>query len=453
MVRVEFIVKRVRISSGLTGFCLLLVAASFVHAQPGGGFPAIPQLPSGEGPLPKILDRYPESPSLPPTFTIAAGPLGFSVPGDNYLLRRESLVSLDFVDEDRILFTFRVPRLLQRDAGDNSDDKKQQIQALVLSLPSGKIESRATWTVPDRSRYLWMLNDGHFLLRVPDGLDEGDAQFQMKPYLRLPGRLLWIAMDPKQQVIITNSLEPANASQKADESKPGGLGAPVIEQADSTKDGQKPEEQEVLVARTQKLESGEVMRETRVPWTNQTSDWPMNSEGYLEDSQAGANQWVLKLSGFSGEDRVLTRIDSSCPPRYNFVSEADLLLLTCDPVSGWKLRAMSTRGDSLWETRTAMNAMMPSLVAAPDGSRIARETLLLKRSVDKYKRMISAQDLEGQIVKVFDAANGKIVLESPLTPILDGGGNVAISPSGQRVAILNAGAIQVFQLPAPASFK
>jgi len=40
-------------------------------------------------------------------------------------------------------------------------------------------------------------------------------------------------------------------------------------------------------------------------------------------------------------------------------------------------------------------------------------------------------------------------LESPLTPILDGGGNVAISPSGQRVAILNAGAIQVFQLPAP----
>jgi hypothetical protein len=458
MVRVEFIVKRGRISSGLTGFCMLLVAASFVHAQPGGGFPAIPQLPSDTGPLPKILDRYPENPSLPPTFTIAAGPLGFSVPGENYLLRRESLVSLSFVDEDRILFTFRVPRLMERDAGDNSDDKKQQIQALVLSLPSGKIESRATWIVPDRSRYLWMLNDGHFLLRVPDGLDEGDAQLEMKPYLRLPGRLLWIAMDPKQQVIITNSLEPANASQKASESKPGGpnpdgLGGVVTEQADSTKDGQKPDGQSVLVARTQKLGSGEVMRETRVPWTNQTSDWPMNSEGYLEDSQAGANQWVLKLSGFSGGDRVLTRIDSSCPPQYNFISEADLLLLTCDPVSGWKLRAMSTHGDLLWETRTAMNAMMPSLAAAPDGSRIARETLLLKRSVDKYKRMISAQDLEGQIVKVFNAADGKIVLESPLTPILDGGGNVAISPSGQRVAILNAGAIQVFQLPAPASFK
>jgi hypothetical protein len=55
------------------------------------------------------------------------------------------------------------------------------------------------------------------------------------------------------------------------------------------------------------------------------------------------------------------------------------------------------------------------------------------------------------MVRVFDMASGKVALEAPLTPILDGGGNVAISPSGQRVAILNAGAIQIFQLPAPAS--
>jgi hypothetical protein len=410
-------------------------------------------MPSGSGPLPKILDQYPDSPSAPPAFTIAAGPLGFSVPGENYLLRRESLVSLDFLSEDRILFTFRVPRLLQRDASDNSDDQKQQIQALVLSLPSGKIESRTTWTVPDRSRYLWMLKDGDFLLRVADGLDEGDAQFQMKPNLRVPGRLLWIEMDPMQQVMITNSLEPVNASQKTGEQNSSESGAPVTEPADSTKDGQKPDEQSVLVARTEKLGTGEAIHQSRVPWTGQASDWPMNSEGYLEDSQAGANQWVLKLSGFSGGDRVLTRIESSCPPQYNFVSESELLMMTCDPNRGWTLRVMSTRGDSLWEARTAMNAMMPLLVTAPDGLRIARETLLLKRSVVKYKRMISAQDLQGQIVKVFDAADGKMVLESPLTPMLDGGGNVAISPSGRRVAILNAGAIQVFQLPAPASFK
>lgn len=439
MVSVESIVKRVRTSPGLTGLCLLLAAASLAPAQAGLPFP----MPSGLGPLPKILDRYPENPSLPPVFTIAAGPLGFSVPGENYLLRRESLVSLDFLDEDRILFTFRVPQLMQRDAGENSEAKKQQIQALVVSLTTGKIESRATWTVPDRSRYLWMLNDGHFLLRVADGLDEGDVQLKMKPYLHVPGRLLWIEIDPGQQVMIANFLEPATRSQKPDDSGPL-----MTEPAAPNSEKQTPDEQSVLVTRTQKLATGEVILESRVPWTGQTSDWPMNSEGYLEDSQESANQWLLKLSGFSGGDRVLSRIESSCPPQYNFISERELLLTTCDPDSGWNLKAMSTRGDSLWEVRTAMNAMLPLLVMAPDGSSVARETLLLKRSVDKYRRMVGVRDLQGQIVKVFDAANGKIVLESPLTPIFDGGGNVAISPSGQRVAILNAGAIQVFQLPA-----
>jgi hypothetical protein len=426
----------------------MLAAASLVQAQAGLPFP----MPSGLGPLPKILDRYPANPSLPPVFTIAAGPLGFSVPGENYLLRRESLVSLDFLDEDRILFTFRVPRLMQRDAGNNSEDNKQQIQALVLSLPTGKIESRATWTAPDRSRYLWTLKDGHFLLRVADGLDEGDAQLQMKPYLRQPGRLLWIEIDPGQQVMIANSLEPATRSEPATQSqKPDDSGPLVTEPAAANSDEQKPDEQNVLVARTQKLATGEAMLVSNVPWTGQTSDWPMNSEGYLEDSQESANQWLLKLSDFSGGDRVLSRIESTCPPQYSFISERELLLTMCDPDSGWNLKALSTLGDSLWEARTAMNAMWPLLVTAPDGSRVVRETLLLKRSVDKYKRMVGAQDLQGQIVKVFDAANGKMVLESPLTPILDGGGNVAISPSGQRVAILNAGAIQVFQLPAPPS--
>ncbi len=192
----ELIVQRFRISSGSAVGWLFLAAASLAHGQISLQLPPL----ASDGPLPKILDRYPEKPTLAPAFTIAVGPLGFSVPGESYLLRRESLVSLDFLDEDRILFTFRVPGLLQRDAGDDKDDQKQQIQALVLSLASGKVEARAAWTVPDHSRNLWMLSGGHFLLRAADGLDEGDAELRMKPFLRVPGRLLWIAMDPGQQV-------------------------------------------------------------------------------------------------------------------------------------------------------------------------------------------------------------------------------------------------------------
>lgn len=441
MPEIEFIVGQVRILSGLSALCLLLAGGSCVRAQ--SGF-RLPPMPSGVGPPPRIFERYPDNPSSPPSFTIGLGPLGFSIPGKNYFLRHQSLVSLDFLDEDRILFTFRVSGLLQRDADENSGDKKQQIQALVLSLSSGKVESRATWIVPDRSRYLWMLDNRHFLLRVPDGLDEGDAQLQMKPYLRLPGRLLWIEMDPGKQVMITNALEPASLSQL-----PNHSGPIVTEPPAAATDQRKLGEPSVLVARTAKVASGQVMLVSRTQWTSQASDWPMNSEGYVEDSRDGANRWLLKLIGFSGGERELARVESTCSPQYGFLSETELLLSACDPQNGWILRAMLSYGVSLWESRIAMNAIFPLLVIAPNGSRVARETLLLKHPVDRYKRLIGARDFQGQVVKVFDAADGKIVLESPSTPMFDGGGNVAISPSGQRVAIVDAGAIQVFQLPVP----
>lgn len=435
------IVKRLLILLRLTGLCIVLSAPHLVCAQPGIQFPP---LPSGAVPPRKVLDHYPPRPSLPVAFSIPVGPLGFSIPGYSYLLRRQSLVSLDFIGEDRLLFTFRVSGLLQRDADDNKEDKKQNIRAVVVRLPDGKIESEAAWVIPDRSRYLWMLNDAHFLLRVGEGLDEGDSQLKRTAYLRFPGQLLWIQMDPGQQIIISNSLEPANATQSPGEpesttAKTQGSPSAVPKQAD---------DQNVLVARTLKRSSGEVLRISRVPWTSQTTDWPMNSEGYVERSKESGDRWLLNLNYFAGGNRALAHLDSICPPKYSYVTETKLLVARCDPEAGWKLGLMLTDGKLQWQVNDAANAMWPMPVVAANGSRMARETMLLKRSVDRYKRLLGARDFQGQMVRVFDVDNGKVLLEAPLTPILDGGGNVAISPSGQRVAILNSGAIQIFQLPA-----
>ena len=418
--------------------CLLVIVGSSAHAQ----F-QIPPLPTETTPPRNVLDHYPEKPSLPVAFSIPVAPLGFSIPGNGYLLRKQSLVSLDFLREDRLLFTFRVSGLMQREA-DDSQGQKQQIRAIVLSLPDGKIESQAVWVVPDRFRYLWMLNDDHFLLRVRDGLDEGDGELKLSAYLRSPSRLLWIQMDPRQQVIITNSLEPANSTQG-----PGGAGDPPPKSKGPAPSGlHKNSEKSILVARTLKRSSGETIRVSRVPWTSQTEDWPMNSEGYLERSKESGGRWLLNLNYFAGGNRALMNVDSTCAPKYDFTSDTSLLMCRCDPESGWRLGLMSTDGKSRWETKAANNAIWSTVVVARNGSHVARATMLLKRAAYRYNRMLGAKDFQGQMVRVLDVDDGKVVLEAPLTPILDGGGNVAISPSGQRVAILNAGAIQVFQLPA-----
>ena len=85
---------------------------------------------------------------------------------------------------------------------------------------------------------------------------------------------------------------------------------------------------------------------------------------------------------------------------------------------------------------------------APNGLRLARETLEAPRAVTAFTPL-DTDDIKGQSVRVFDAATGEVVLETPASPVLDAGGNVAFSPTARRVAVLNAGAIQIFELPAP----
>jgi hypothetical protein len=426
----------------LSATAALLCAGLAGRAQVG----ALPPLPRDTGEEPLLIDHYPEKPTMQPAFTIPVAPLGFSPPGAVYLFRRQVMISLDFLDENRLLFSFRATGLIEREGGDDTDDKARRIRAVLLDLPEGKIESEAAWVVPDRARYVWMLKDGHFLLRDAGGLELGDATLKTAPFLHLPGRLLWLEMDPEQRVMITNSLEPGAVAQSSAQTNSSAIGPDA-----TAPDGPKPGAQQTLVVRTMHRETGELIRITRVPWTAQNTDWPVNSDGYVESVKDMGAQWGLNLNSFSGGSRMVGRVESGCPPTSAFVSEGELLVTTCDPRGGGRLVAMPASGGGwLWDIKTAANTMWPLTVMAPDGSRFARETLVLKRPTTRYKRLLGADDLRGQLVRVMDAADGKVKLEAPVSPTLDGGGNVAISPSGRRVAILNDGAIEVFELPAPA---
>jgi len=436
--------RRVCIESGVAALLFLIAAAGELRGQTNfsvPSMPVIPDVPHGAGPPKKYMERLPEKASLEPAFSIPVSPMGFSIPGNSYLLRRQQLVSLDFIDEKRLLFTFHVASGLREREGDGDQESRQQIHAVVVDIATGKTGPETEWTMPDRRRYVWMLNDGHFLLRTPDGLIEGDAELKTKEYLRWPGRLMWIEMDPEQKYLIANSLEGGEQAASA-----AGTAS-----AEKLLDSGKPtEKKDVLVIRTVRRDTGEVIQTTKAPWTSQSSDWPMNSGGYVEMVHDKGAHWLFKFMPYGapkGWDLVET--DSVCIPQHNFVNDTELLVSGCDPQDGWKLKAWSTIGKPVWETKLGSNTMWPLLMTARDGSRGAREMLVLRRSAEKYKTGVQIEDVQGQMVRVFDSATGKVVMEAPIRPIYDGGGNVAVSPSGKRIAILNADAIQVYELPPP----
>ena len=281
---------------------------------------------------PMLPGGLPEKPSQSPAFTIAVEALGFSAPGPLYLGQRASFVSLDFLDENRLLFTFRVPGLIRRQAG---EEEVRQIRAVVLTLPAGTVEAEALWTVHDRARYLWMLNDGHFLLRDRENLELGDATLVLKPYLRFPGPLLWLEMDPLQKFLVTDSREPAKTA-----GKPGEVPTPETAKAIIDVDGQKPDghssDQDLspgspvhdadLAVRILRRDSGQVMLVSRSP---STVHLPINSDGYLESLRARGDAWLLNLNFFSGGSRILGQVESSCSPLFDFLSQREVLVITC----------------------------------------------------------------------------------------------------------------------------
>jgi hypothetical protein len=430
-------VKRLRNTLKSNGLWLTLVlfAVPAMLAQGTTSFPAGQVHGSKERQMP---DRLPDKSSLPPSFSIAVEPLGFSAPGPIYLGQRNSLASLDFLDDNRLLFTFRVPGLIHREAGGGGDER--QIRAVVLALPTGTVTADALWTVHDRVRYLWMLKDGHFLLRDGDGLKQGDATLDLKPLLHFPGSLLWLEMDPTQQYLVTNSREPASAMQR-----PGDVPSPPTAQARIAVDGQKTGAAPDLVVRILRRESGEVMLVSRV---RTAVHLPINADGYVESLRSNLEQWMLNLNFFGGGTKVIGRVNSTCSPSFDFISQRELLVTACDGGGGHKLMAIGMDGRRLWEDSSSPQAIWPMLVMAGDGSRLVRETLAVNHVVNAYTPL-DTEDIKGQLVRVIDAASGKTALEAWASPALDAGGNVAISPDGLRVAVINEGAIEVYDLPAP----
>jgi hypothetical protein len=377
-----------------------------------------------------------------PAFSIPVEPLGFFAPGAIYQGQRDSLVSLDFFDEDHLLFTFHAPGLIRRAGNPEIDGDERQIRAVALTLPDGSITAEALWTLHDRGRYLWMLRDGQFLLRTQNDLQVGGASLELKPSLHFQGPLLWLELDPTQKWIVTNSREPADSKAKA-----GEVPSPTTASVDVSSDGPPATTRPEVVLRVLHRETGRVMLMSRV---RGTVHLPINGEGYLEALRGKGREWAVVLNSFTGGSKIIGKVDSACTPALEFISQREVMATTCNAEGSRWIVTMSSDGRVLWSASASSTQIWPRTVVSPNGLRMARETLQVGHAVDALTPL-SFDDVKGQLVEVLDAADGKRLLTAQATPVLDGGGNVAISPSGKRVAVLSGGAIQVFELPEPAS--
>jgi len=375
--------------------------------------------------------------SQAPSFSIPAEPLGFAAPGALYQGMRYAFVSLDFLDENRLLFTFRAPGLLRRQQGGESGQR--QIRALVVHLPDGAVEAESLWTMHDQARYLWMLDGGRYLVRDGASLLEGDATLGLKPKLHFPGPLEWVETDPERKLLIASTNEPEDAPQGQ-----GDVASPATAQATMSGAEEAGQGKPPLVLRILERASGRVMLVSRV---RTIVHLPLTREGYLESLRGREREWLLNFQEFTGDNRILARVQSTCTPSLDFLTAQIFTAGVCDGSGGRTLMAISLDGRKQWAVDSPPEQVWPRMMVSQNGKLMALETLVVNHAVTAFEPLDFA-DVKGQLVEIFDVATGKRLLAAPANPVLDGGGNVALSPDGRRVAVLNGGSIEVYDVSA-----
>jgi hypothetical protein len=367
-----------------------------------------------------------------PSVRIDTVPLDYHPLSSFYLLSRSSSSSLDFIDSEHLLFTFRATGLMKRLAECHPDDEDQLIRALVIHLPDGKIERSSDWRMHDRGRYLWALGNGKFMVRQRDSLEFTDASLELHPFLRStsPLRLVKLAPDA-QSVLVETDLEKHTSEEHERLAASAGV------------DGLLGPSEDVLMTVLRLSDRSVLMRARALS----VSDVPMISEGYIETLAGQGEHWMLRYRPFNGEPTVIASVASSCKPNEDPLNDETTVVTVCaDRSADHILQAISLKGKTLWTYRWDSHYIWPTTAASQSGRRIAFSTLRVARPVNMYDPF-DETEVQGQRVDVLDADTGQLELTQYATPALSAGQNYALSPEGDRFAVLRDNAIEIYNLP------
>lgn len=367
----------------------------------------------------------PPEPGPKPALRIDAAPLGYMPPSTFYLSDRLSSQALDFFDDDHLLFTFRVGGLLKRLPSDRQGDDDQEIRALVLDTRSGKVLNQSEWRMHDRLQYLWPFPDGKFLIRVRDALFLTDTSLTLTPYLSYDTPLEAIEISPDRRMMLVERDVPAKFARP---------------DADGTEQVVKPVQIELVQPQTAQ---STVFREA-----SRTVHIPLLGDGIadvLEGNQEAS--WAVRNVPLQGQPQILTEVKSNCRPTVQPVSATVALVMGCYMADADRpVVAITTTGHELWRESWQSKFVWGWFNSAQNGSRFAYESLEVARPIGVFDS-IDAEDISQQLVGVYDTESGKLVLVKDTTPVLTAGQNVALSPDGQRFAVLRHGAVEIYDLP------
>ena len=386
----------------------------------------------------KEREKTPEPPK--PAARIPVGALGFLPPNPHYLQMRLAWSTLDFIDDDHLLFTFHVNQLLHRSPDDAGHGSGQMIHAVVLDIASGKVVRTADWRMYDRGPYLWGLRGGQFLVRRANALYLTDSSLNLRPYLMFPTDLEGVEVSPERTMLLLELKKVLPAAKGEVTRRAPSLLGPG--EAEAQQQEQRTRTEMVL------LRPGEHRALGRAEFQTMRAV-PLLEDGVVNMLNGdNPKQWVLEEETIERTVKKLGKVVSDCAPEAQALSRDVVLTIGC-PLNGSNgntVAALKVGGGVLWQDKWSSRYIWPTFAYAQNGSRFAYESMQANREIGAMDSF-GETDIVGQPVGVFDTDTGKLVLVTYADPIMSEGQNYALSADGRRFAVLRNGAIEVFDLP------
>ena len=398
----------------------------------------------------------------PPKFIIPLDPLAVQ-PSNDRVMTAQPFTTVNFIDNQHLLVSYTVHRLMKRLPDEPPDDDDRVVEAILLELPSGKVLASTEWRLHDRSRYLWDMGHGHFLLRVRgtfttiapmENIVRGHA-FEEKPFINTTKRrVVVIQFSPDADFMVVET-EPIPAPEpEAAHASPLAAFNAAISGSQQTPQLQRREPPGVQIMfyrlSLDPRDSERILpRVAGMAITRNPVIIPADSNSFISVLDQGHQAWAFDVNTYAGKVYQLPLFDSTCRPATGFVSKAELLVFGCrgsnDPR---RFAAFNLRGEEMWEKNFYDTSLRPSFSFATATGRFAIGRLIVDPTLAGV-RDITPSQIRGQTVDVFQTANGNQLLHLDCVPVEPGSQNFAISPDGMTLALRDNGAIDLYAMPAP----
>jgi hypothetical protein len=353
--------------------------------------------------------------------------LGYSPPPpDLEMSRFDFHTCMAFLGPNQLLFTFDPHLLVKRTNSEAiSFPRLRMIRAVVVDFATRQVVRSVDWRVPDSAQYLWPLGKEEVLVHVGHELRVYGPGLEQRQKISLGAPLAFVRASPSSTYFAVGVVNERHT--------------PEIHRQLQEAEGREPEEDvEVRVLDSNLHPLTKLMRSSR-------SAFPvLLDDGEVRVLRIGENQWRIAKYGWAGERRVLAQARSTCLPSLQSLAGDLLFVVGCDRQEDNWFRVLRD-GKVLLKGVFFSQTIEHAASGNANGNIFAIRIAQAKRSLSL---VFHPSDLQSERIALYSAKTGQCIFAINNSPTVPAVQTFAISPAEEQLAVLTAGQIALYRIPA-----